>query len=125
MAGDHFARVLRLAGVLPGVEAGTSWGTPSLRVRKKFLARTKEDGETLVVPCAGLDEKDFLLATEPEVYCETPTTTAGPASWSVCRGHRCAPFRDDRSRMAPHRAEDHRRSVRRPPAGRPNRIAKS
>ncbi len=31
----------------------------------------KEDGETLVFPCSSVDEKAFLMETEPEVYFET------------------------------------------------------
>jgi hypothetical protein len=43
------ATVRRLALAFPGVEEGLSYGTPGFRVRGKFLARMKEDGETLVV----------------------------------------------------------------------------
>ena len=59
------------AAPFPGVEEGTSYGTPALRVSKKLLARMKEDGETLVFPCATIDEKEFLMATEPDVYFAT------------------------------------------------------
>ncbi len=55
---------------LPGVEEGTSYGTPGFRVAKKFLARMKEDGETLVVKC-GFDERDFRLQADPETYFTT------------------------------------------------------
>lgn len=71
MAEDHFQRVVRLAGGLPGVEVGSSYGTPALKVKKKLLARMKEDGETLAVPTESVDEKEFLIATEPEVYFQT------------------------------------------------------
>ena len=69
---DHFARVVKLAGKLPAIEIGTSYNTPSLRVRKKFLCRMKEDGETLVVQTANLDEKEFLLQVDPAVFYQTP-----------------------------------------------------
>jgi hypothetical protein len=36
-------RRISLAG--PGVEDGTSYGTPALKVRKKLLVRLKEDGD--------------------------------------------------------------------------------
>lgn len=68
---DLFERVKAAAAPFPGVEEGTSYGTPALRVAKKLLARMKEDGETLVFPCATIDEKEFLVATEPDVYFET------------------------------------------------------
>jgi len=40
--------VRRLGLALPGLEEGLCFGTPALRVRGKFLARLKEDGENLV-----------------------------------------------------------------------------
>jgi hypothetical protein len=46
---DHFTRVRDAAAGLPGVEQGTSYGTPALKVRGKMFVRMKEDGETLVV----------------------------------------------------------------------------
>lgn len=48
-----FARVrdIALARGLPGIEEGTSYGTPALRVRRKPLVRMK-DAETLVFMCA-------------------------------------------------------------------------
>ena len=78
MSEGQFARVVRLASHLPGVEEGTSYGTPALRVKKKLLARMKEDGETVVIPTDSVDEKEFLIATEPEVYFQTPHYFAGP-----------------------------------------------
>jgi hypothetical protein len=52
----------------PGVEVGTSYGTPALKVRKKLLARLKEDGETLVMPGVGPDERDMLVETQPRIF---------------------------------------------------------
>ena len=54
-----------MALALPGVELGTAYGTPALRVARKFLARLKEDGETLVLK-VGFDERDMLIETQPE-----------------------------------------------------------
>lgn len=66
-----FDRVRGLAAAceLPGIEAGTSYGTPSLRVQQKFLARIKDAG-TLVIYCP-LEEKDFLKEAAPDIYYET------------------------------------------------------
>jgi hypothetical protein len=44
-----FEDVRQMGLALPGVEEGTSYGTPALKVGKKLLARLKEDGETLVL----------------------------------------------------------------------------
>jgi hypothetical protein len=65
--GLAWADVVRLARALPDVEEGTSYGTPALHVRKKFLARLKEDGETLVLKLAFV-ERDHLLQREPATY---------------------------------------------------------
>ena len=60
----HLDTVRRLALALPGVEEGSSYGTPGFRVRGKFLARMWEDGETLVVKC-GDEERDFRMQADP------------------------------------------------------------
>ena len=77
MTEDHFERVVRLAN-LPGVEVGTSYGTPALKVKKKLIARMKEDGVTVVIPTSSIDEKEFLIATEPDVYFQTDHYRAWP-----------------------------------------------
>jgi hypothetical protein len=55
---------------LPGVEEAPSYGTAGFRVRKKFLARLRDDETVLVVKC-GFDERDFRLESDPEVYFTT------------------------------------------------------
>ena len=52
---------------LPGVEQGMSYGTPSLHVRKKFLARLKEDGQTIAIRVDFLD-RDVLLQLDPVAF---------------------------------------------------------
>ena len=44
-----FEPVRRAATGLPEVDESTSYGTPALKVRGKFLTRLKEDGETIVL----------------------------------------------------------------------------
>src|SRR5260221_14087891 len=56
---------------LPGVEEGTSFGTPGFKVKGKFLARMKEDGETLVLRVA-LELKEALIEGDPDVFFTTP-----------------------------------------------------
>jgi hypothetical protein len=65
-----FATVRRVALALPGVEEGVSYGTPSFRVRGKFLARLREDGESLAVKC-GFDERDLRIQADPETFFTT------------------------------------------------------
>ena len=63
----NFEGVRELFRALPGVEEGTSYGTPGFRVRRKFLARLKEDGETLVVRI-GFERRDMLMQSNPDVF---------------------------------------------------------
>lgn len=63
----NVSTVRRLALAFPGVEEGPCYGTPGFRVRGKFLARLRDDGETLVVKC-GAHERDFWLEAIPETF---------------------------------------------------------
>ena len=63
----EFEEVRQIAVALPGVEEGTSYGTPALRVKGKLLARLREDGETLVLKVDPF-ERDHLLEARPEIY---------------------------------------------------------
>jgi hypothetical protein len=65
-----FTTVRRLALALPAVEEGTSYETPAFRVHGKFMARLREDGETLVVRC-GFDERDFRMQANPGTFFTT------------------------------------------------------
>jgi hypothetical protein len=62
-----FEEVRSLLLALPGVEEGSSYGTPGFRVRGKFLTRLKEDGTSLVVK-VGLDERDMLIEAAPDSF---------------------------------------------------------
>ena len=74
-----FARATAAAAAagLPGVEAGTSYGTPSLKVRGKSFLRVK-DADTLVVMCA-LEDKELLMEAAPQIYFETDHYKGWPA----------------------------------------------
>jgi hypothetical protein len=65
--GVTYDTVRRLAFALPGVEEGTSYGTPGLKVHGKFLTRLREDG-ALVVKVGTMLERDFLLESDPAVF---------------------------------------------------------
>jgi len=62
-----FEKLRQLALALPGVEEGTSYGTPAFRVKGKFFARLWEDGEVLVVK-VGFDESEMLRNADPETF---------------------------------------------------------
>lgn len=73
-----FQTAREIALALPGVEEGTCYGTPAFRVRGKFLARLKEDGETLVIK-VDFDTRDVLLQADPETYYITDHYAGYPA----------------------------------------------
>jgi hypothetical protein len=62
-----FDDVKAIAGELPEVEETTSFGTPSLKVRKAMLCRLRDDGATLVVRVDPL-EREALLADSSGAY---------------------------------------------------------
>ncbi|MDQ6828000.1 MAG: MmcQ/YjbR family DNA-binding protein [Gemmatimonadota bacterium] len=62
-----FGDVLGLVRHLPGVEESTSYGTLSIKVKGKFMARLKEDGETLAMRTTFID-RDMLMRVSPETY---------------------------------------------------------
>jgi hypothetical protein len=63
-----FDDVRKIALAWPEVADGTSYGTPALKVRKKMLARLKEDGDTLVMPGVPSEERDMLVESQPKVF---------------------------------------------------------
>jgi hypothetical protein len=63
--------VRELALALPGTTEQPSYGTPGFRVKGKLFARLREP-DVLVLWVGGLDEKELLLAAEPEKLFTTP-----------------------------------------------------
>src|SRR5258708_21224391 len=49
-------------------EGGISDGTAGVKVRKKLLARLKEDGDSLVMPDVPRDEREMLVESAPKVF---------------------------------------------------------
>jgi hypothetical protein len=70
--GLDFDEVELMASALPGVTRGTSYGTPALRVGKKFMCRMREDGDTLVLKPIDEIQQRFLMETQPNVFYKTP-----------------------------------------------------
>src|ERR1700743_3806578 len=63
-----FDDLRKLALAWPEVEDGTSYGTPALKMRKKLLARLKEDGDSLVIPGVPHDEREMLVERRPKQF---------------------------------------------------------
>lgn len=70
-------KVAAKATKLPGIEDATSHGTPSMRVKGKFLLRMREP-DILVLMCS-LEEKEFLMQNAPKIYFETDHYKGWPA----------------------------------------------
>jgi hypothetical protein len=66
--GLTFARVRKMLLAFPGVEEGPCYGTPGFRVRKKFLTRLHQAGDSMVVKVGSIDERDMLLEADPKVF---------------------------------------------------------
>jgi len=64
--------VVRIATALPEVTESTSYGTPSLKVRRKGFARLRTEAEGgLMVRCP-MEEKEALLASGDPAFYTTP-----------------------------------------------------
>lgn len=73
-----FDTVRELASAFPGVEEGTSYGTPAIKVKGKLLARLREDGDTVAFRI-GFDERDVLMRAKPRTFFITDHYRAYPA----------------------------------------------
>jgi hypothetical protein len=72
---SSFDTVRDIARDLPGVEEGTAWGVPALKLRGRLLAcmashKSAEPG-TLVV-LIGFDQRDAMIADDPRTYYVKP-----------------------------------------------------
>ena len=65
--GVTFDDVAAIGTRLPGVETSKSYGTAALKVDGKFMARLKEDGETLVVRM-DIVSRDLVLKAQPKIF---------------------------------------------------------
>lgn len=73
-----YDQIRKIALKLPGVEEGSSYGTAALKIKGKFMARLKEDGQSVVFR-VGFDERDLLMQTKPEVFFITDHYLGYPA----------------------------------------------
>ena len=63
-----YRHVCDLALALPGVELGTSYGTPAIKVKGKFMARLRNEAEGgLAIRCDFFD-RQMLLQAAPEAF---------------------------------------------------------
>jgi hypothetical protein len=64
--------VVEIGTRLPGVEVGTSFRTPALRVRGKGMCRLRTNPDALVLRVADMGEREALLQGQPDVFFTTP-----------------------------------------------------
>ncbi|HLM15837.1 MAG TPA: MmcQ/YjbR family DNA-binding protein [Reyranella sp.] len=61
------AVIRRTVSALPGVEEGTSYGTPAWRHKGKLLARLHQDGRSIVLKVSN-ETRDHLLQADPKTF---------------------------------------------------------
>jgi hypothetical protein len=61
-----------IALAFPGVEEGTSYGTPAFKVNGKFLTRLRSEDDSVVLVDVGFDEREMLMEAEPQTFHITP-----------------------------------------------------
>jgi hypothetical protein len=64
--------VVALGTRFPGVEVGTSFRTPALRVRGKGMCRLRTEPDALVLRVSDLGEREALLQGQPDAFFSTP-----------------------------------------------------
>jgi hypothetical protein len=64
--------VVTIATRLPGVEVGTSFRTPALRVRGKGMCRLRSNPDALVLRVIDMGEREALVQGQPDVFFTTP-----------------------------------------------------
>ena len=64
--------VVAIGTRLPGVEVGTSYGTPALRVRGKGMCRLRTNPDSLVLRVTDMGEREALLQGQPDAFFTTP-----------------------------------------------------
>ncbi|MES1197467.1 MAG: MmcQ/YjbR family DNA-binding protein [Pseudomonadota bacterium] len=68
-----------LAKELPEVEESTSWGSPSLKVRGKYIGGFNTGEKAFVFRVASIEDQAFLLEAAPHVYYITDHYKGYPA----------------------------------------------
>jgi hypothetical protein len=70
VASENDVREIALS--LPETIEKPSYGMPGFRVKDRLFARIREERDVLVIWREGLDEKEFLIAAEPDKFFTTP-----------------------------------------------------
>ena len=68
----EWADVVAIGSRFPGIVETTSYGTPSLKVRDKFLCRLRTNPDALVIRVIDVGDQEALLLGDPDVFFKTP-----------------------------------------------------
>ena len=71
--------VIEIGLRFPGVEVTTSYGTPALKVKSKFMCRLRTAPDALVMRVTDLGEREALLQGQPDAFFTTPHYDGYPA----------------------------------------------
>jgi hypothetical protein len=74
--------IRRAVIALPGIEEGTSYGTPAWRHKGKLLARLHQDGKSIVLKASN-ETRDHLMQADPETFFITDHYVGHP--WVLAR----------------------------------------
>jgi hypothetical protein len=74
----NWSDVVAMGTLLPGVETGTSYGRPALKVRGKAIAAAGKEPDHFVLMVA-LEELEVLIETEPQAFFQTDHYKGWPA----------------------------------------------
>jgi hypothetical protein len=72
-------QLVKLGCELPETAEDPWYGTPALKVRGKGFVRLKEDGESVVFVLESVDEQEFLIRAQPDLYFITDHYRGWPA----------------------------------------------
>jgi hypothetical protein len=72
-------QISKLGRELPEVVEDVWFRTPALKVRGKSFVRLREDGESVVFLLESVDEQEFLIEAQPDVYYITDHYRGYPA----------------------------------------------
>lgn len=70
MATEDDVRTICLS--LPETSERLTWGTPGFRVHEKLFARLRESPDALVVWRPSTEDRDSLIAADPDLFFTTP-----------------------------------------------------
>jgi hypothetical protein len=72
------AAIRKVAMALPGIEEGTSYGTPAFRRKGRLLARLHQDGESIMFR-VGFEAREHLMRADPATFFITDHYRNSPA----------------------------------------------